>query len=91
MKNFITSVFAIVLFTSSAMAFNLPSVDSKEAKLKACMLQEAKQALVKGTLNKDNIETQATTIAASCAAKSALKNDPATVELATTVIKSVLK
>lgn len=94
MKIFTATLFSALLLTSSAMAFELPSVgslDPKQAKLKTCMLQEAQQALTKGTLTKDNIETQATKIAASCATKSALKNDTATVQLATTVIKELLK
>lgn len=94
MKIFTVSLFSAMLLASSAMAFGIPSaasLDPKEAKLKTCMLQEAQQALAKGTLNKDNIESQAAKIAASCATKTAVKNDSATVQLATTVIKGLLK
>ncbi len=94
MKIITASLLSVMLITSTAMAFDLPSagsLDPKQAKLKTCMLQEAQQALAKGTLTKDNIETQAAKIAASCATKSALKNDAATVQLATTVIKGLLK
>jgi len=94
MKIITASLLSIMLLTSTAMAFDMPSagfLDSNQAKLKTCMLQEAQQALAKGALTKDNIETQAAKIAASCATKSALKNDAATVQLATTVIKGLLK
>lgn len=94
MKFFTASLFSVLLLASSAMAFDIPSassLDPKQAKLKTCMLQEAQQSLAKVTLTKDNIETQAAKIAASCATKSALKNDAATVQLATTVIKGLLK
>lgn len=94
MKIFTMSLLSAVLLLTSAMAFDLPSapsLDTKEAQMKACMLQEAQQALSKGTLTKDNIETQAAKIAASCAAKAAVKNDAAKIQLATTVIKGLLK
>lgn len=94
MKTLIVSFFSIMLLANSAMAFSIPSADSlnlKETKMKACMLQEAQQSLAKGTLTKDNIETQAAKIAASCATKQAVKQDAETVQLATTVIKSLLK
>lgn len=83
-----------MLLANSAMAFTIPSADSfnsKETQMKACMLQEAQQALAKGTLSKDNIDSQAAKIAASCAAKAAVKNDAATIQLATVVIKGLLK
>lgn len=94
MKIITASFFSIILLTGTAMAFGLPSVgslDVNQAKLKTCMLEQAQQALAGGTLTKDNVETQAVEIAKSCATKSALKNDAATVKLATTVIKSLMK
>ena len=45
----------------------------------------------KGILKKDNIEAEATKITTTCAAQVALKVDNTTIELATTVIKSLLK
>lgn len=83
-----------MLLANSASAFTLPSpsaFDPKETKMKTCILQEAEQALTKGILTKDNIDTQASKIAASCAVKNAVKNDNATVVLATTIIKGLLK
>ena len=55
------------------------------------MLQEAEQNLAAGTLTKDNIDSQAVKIAASCATKAAIKHDDSTVQLAATVIKGLLK
>ena len=94
MKIFAVSLISAMIVTTSAMAFDIPSapsLDTGEAKLKTCMMQEAQQALSKGTLTKDNIETQAAKIAASCAAKAPVKNDAAKIQLATTVIKGLLK
>ena len=94
MKIFTISLFSTMLLTATAMAFDLPSapsLDTKEAQMKACMLQEAQQALTKGTLTKDNVDSQAAQIAASCASKNAVSSNPATVQLATTVIKGLLK
>ena len=94
MKIFTASLFSVMLLANSAMAFSLPStasLDPKEAKLKACMLQEAEQNLAAGTLTKDNIDSQAVKIAASCATKAAIKPDASTVQLAATVIKGLLK
>ncbi|MBQ8677392.1 MAG: hypothetical protein IJ529_02845 [Alphaproteobacteria bacterium] len=93
MKIITASILAAMLTANTAMAFDIPSIaslDPKQATLKTCMLQEAQQALTKGTLTKDNIETQAAKIAASCATKSALKNDSATVQLAINVIKGLM-
>lgn len=92
MKTFAMSLLTMTLLTSSAMAFTIPSaVNPNEAKLKTCMLQEAQQELAKGTLTKDNIDSQAAKIAASCATKAAVKNDAATLQLATVVIKGLVK
>ena len=94
MKIFTVSLLSAMVLTTSAMAISLPSVNSinpNETKLKACMLQQAQDSLSKGTLNKDNMEAQAAKIAASCAAKNALKNDDATVQLSIAVIKTLLK
>ena len=94
MKKFATSFLFTMLLSGSVLAFTLPSpsvIDPKETKMKTCILQEAKQAFAQGALTKDNIDAQATKIAASCAAKTAIKNDAATVQLATTIIKSILK
>ena len=94
MKIFTISLFSTMFLTAAAMAFDLPSapsIDTKEAQMKACMLQEAQQALAKGALTKDNVDTQAAQIAASCASKNAVSNNSATIQLATTVIKGLLK
>lgn len=94
MRIFAVSLISAIIVATSAMAFDLPSVpslDSGETKLKACMLQEAQQALEKGTLTKDNIDSQAAKIATSCATKAAIKQDSSTVQLAVTVIKGLLK
>ena len=94
MKIITASLLSVILLTNAAMAFSLPSagsLDPKQAKLKTCMLQEAQKALDKGSLTKANIDEQAAKIAASCAAKSALKNDDATAKLAVIVIKGLLK
>ena len=94
MKIFTVSLFSAILLASSAMAFGIPSdasLDPKDAKLKACMSQEAQKALANGTLTKDNIESQATKIAQSCATKATVKSDNTTVQLATTVIKGLMK
>lgn len=84
----------LMLLATSAMAFGIPSaasLDPKETKLKTCMLQEAQRALANGTLTKDNVESQAVKVAKSCATKTAIKSDNTTVQLATTVIKELLK
>ena len=94
MKIFTLTLLLAVSLTTSAMAFSIPTtttLNPKNVKLKTCMLQEAKQALEKGILKKDNIEAEATKIATTCAAQVALKVDNTTIELATTVIKSLLK
>ncbi len=93
MKIFTLSLLLAVSLTTSAMAFSIPTttLNPKNVKLKTCMLQEAKQALEKGVLKKDNIQAEATKIATTCAAQVALKVDNTTVELATTVIKGLLK
>lgn len=94
MKTFTVSLLSTMLLASAAMALSLPGADSinpNEAKLKTCIAQEAQAALVKGVLTKDNIDNQAAKIAANCATKAAVKNDSATLNLATTVIKGLLK
>lgn len=94
MKTYTAALLALLLSTSAAKAFSIPSVgsfDSKETQLKACMVQEAQQALLNGTLTKNNIDSQAVKIATSCATKVSVKQDDASVQLATTVIKGLLK
>lgn len=94
MKIFAVSLISAMIVTTSVMAFDIPSapsLDTGEAKLKTCMMQEAQQALAKGTLTKENIDSQAAKIAASCATKTAVKHDASTVQLAATVIKGLMK
>ena len=94
MKKFSIIFLTSMLVAANAMAFDLPSVpsaDAKEAQMKSCIMQEAQQALTKGTLSKDNIDSQAAKIAASCATKLAVTSDNATVQTAITVIKNLLK
>jgi adenylosuccinate lyase len=91
MKIWTIALLASLVCSTSAMAFSLPKVDSNQAKLNACITQEAQQALVKGTLTKANIDKQAEKIAATCATKLALKNDPATTQLAVTIINGLVK
>lgn len=92
----VLQIFIVTTFflANSALAFNIPtptSINPDETKLKACILQEAQQALIKGTLTKDNLNDQATKIAAACATKNAIKQDDNTVKLAVVVINSLLK
>lgn len=91
MKILTIALLASLAYSTSAMAFSLPKVDSNQAKLNACITQEAQQALVKGTLTKANIDKQAEKIAATCATKLALKNNPATTQLAVTIINGLVK
>lgn len=86
----LTALFTLIL-SASAMAFSLPKVDGGQVNLNACLLQEAKQSLAKGTLTPENINEQAEAIAKVCAAKLALQNDSETVKLAVTVINNLLK
>ncbi len=91
MKIWTIALLASLVCSTSAMAFSLPKVDSNQAKLNTCITQEAQQALVKGSLTKANIDKQAEKIAAVCATKLALKNDPATTQLAVTIISGLVK
>lgn len=91
MKIWTIALLASLAYSTSAMAFSLPKVDSNQAKLNACITQEAQQALAKGSLTKANIDKQAEKIATTCATKLALKNDPATTQLAVTIISGLVK
>ena len=94
MKTFTISLIMAMSLATSSMAFSLPAVDSldaKDAKLKACMLQEAQKALANGSLTKATVDKQATLIAETCATASAIKSNPETVQLAVTVINGLLK
>ena len=86
----LTALFTLIL-SASAMAFSLPKVDDGKVKLNTCLMQEAKQALAKGTLTSENINAQAEAIAKTCATKLAMQKDSETVKLAVTVINGLLK
>lgn len=91
MKTFTLALLTITIFAGSAMAFSLPSVDANQTKLSTCITQEAKQALIAGSLTSANIKQQAESIAAACALKLAQTKSPETVTLATTIISGLVK
>ena len=92
MKKFLSLLAVSLLVSTTASAFSLGNVaaDPKTLKLQACLTQEAKKELAKGTLTSANVEAKAAEIAAICAASTSMEVNPEVLKLATTTLKSLM-
>ena len=93
-KLFLTGLFALALAVSSANALSLkkPDLGSDKVKLNKCLMDEGKAQLLSGNLTQANIKEVAKEISKICATKLALQDtDPATIELATTILQGLVK
>lgn len=80
-----------MLITTNASAFSISDVaDNADVKMRACLMDEAKESFAKGKLAAGNVETVAKEISTTCATKLAIDADPATVKLAVQILKSMM-
>lgn len=94
MKKLLALCFIALTVSTNAGAFSLPKadIDGNKIKLNKCLAEEGQKQLIAGKLTKANIDAVAKDIATICATKLALNtNDTATVELATEVLKKIVK
>ena len=94
MKKFVAITLLALTVTTSASALSLPKADmnADKVKLNKCLMEEGQRQLLAGKLTKDTVSTVAKDVAKTCTTKLALKgNDAETVQLATEVLKKLVK
>lgn len=91
MKKILLLAALALTFSINAQAFSLNNIaDTKDVKMRTCLMNEAKKALVSKELTSENVDKKAAEIAAVCAASESMEVSPEIVKQAAEILKSLL-